>query len=282
MAKTNTGLVEYAKAQLGKPYWYGTFGQTASASLYESKNKQYPNRYSKGNYRTGFSHQYGQRVHDCVGLIKGYLWSDTPTSTPKYNSSQDVSANGMLSVCKEKGKISTIPEIPGVLVFLDGHVGVYIGGGYVIEARGHDYGVVKTKLEDRPWTNWGKCPWITYIKTTVKPTPTPTKKTIDEVARDVLNGKYGNGEARVKALKAEGYDPVAVQKKVNELCKNSTTIKVGSKVKVKRGAKSYNGKSVLPFVYLRTYTVDELKGDRAVLNKKGICTAFNVKDLIVK
>ena len=81
----------------------------------------------------------------------------------------------MLSVCKEKGKISTIPEIPGVLVFLDGHVGVYIGGGYVIEARGHDYGVVKTKLEDRPWTNWGKCPWITYIKTTVKPTPTPTK-----------------------------------------------------------------------------------------------------------
>ena len=28
--KTATGLVEYAIAQLGKPYWYGTFGQTAS------------------------------------------------------------------------------------------------------------------------------------------------------------------------------------------------------------------------------------------------------------
>ena len=32
MTKTNAGLVEYCRAQLGLPYWYGTFGQTASAS----------------------------------------------------------------------------------------------------------------------------------------------------------------------------------------------------------------------------------------------------------
>ena len=37
MAKTNDGLVNYAKAQLGKPYWYGTFGNTASKSLLNSK-----------------------------------------------------------------------------------------------------------------------------------------------------------------------------------------------------------------------------------------------------
>ena len=30
MSKTNTGLVAYAKAQLGKPYWWETFGQKAS------------------------------------------------------------------------------------------------------------------------------------------------------------------------------------------------------------------------------------------------------------
>lgn len=161
--KTNIGLVEYAKAQLGKPYWYGTFGNTATASLYSTKKNQYPNYYKQSNYKIGWTEQYGQRVHDCVGLIKGYLWSDTPTSKPVYNSSQDVSANGMLGKCRESGKIKTIPEIPGVLVFLPGHVGVYIGGGYVIEARGHDYGVVKTKLKDRPWTDWGKCPWIEYI-----------------------------------------------------------------------------------------------------------------------
>ena len=158
MSKTNIGLVEYAKAQLGKPYWFGCFGQTSTEALYNSKRKQYPSFYTATDYKR----QYGQRVHDCVGLIKGYLWSDTPTSVPKYNASQDVSADGMLAICKEKGNISIIPELPGVLVFSKQHVGVYIGNGYVIEARGHKYGVVKTKLSERGWKSWGKCPWIEY------------------------------------------------------------------------------------------------------------------------
>ena len=160
--KTAKGLVSYANAQLGLPYWYGTFGQKATAELYAAKKKQYPELYKSWN---DFPTQYGKRVHDCVGLIKGYLWSDTTTSTPKYNSSQDVSANGMLARCKENGSISSMPDIPGVLVFMDGHVGVYIGGGFVIEARGHQYGVVKTALRSRPWKWWGKCPWIDYGET---------------------------------------------------------------------------------------------------------------------
>lgn len=160
MSKTNTGLVEYAKAQLGHPYWFGTFGQTATESLYKSKKKQYPNYYTAKDFQS----QYGQRVHDCIGLIKGYLWSDTPTSSPKYRVAQDVSADGMLARCEEKGNISSIPELPGVLVFSPQHVGVYIGNGYVIEARGHAYGVVKTKLSSRGWKSWGKCPWIEYIE----------------------------------------------------------------------------------------------------------------------
>lgn len=151
-------MVEYAKAQLGKPYWYGTFGQISTEPLYATKKRQYPKYYTAQD----FSSQYGQRVHDCIGLIKGYLWSDTPESSPKYRASQDASADGMLALCWEKGSISTIPEIPGVLVFSPQHVGVYIGNGYVIEARGHAYGVVKTKLSERSWKNWGKCPWIEY------------------------------------------------------------------------------------------------------------------------
>jgi cell wall-associated NlpC family hydrolase len=161
MSKTNTGLVAYCKAQLGKPYWYGTFGNKATQSLLDAKKKQYPYHY--GDVRMNkYKSQLGSRVHDCVGLVKGYLWSVSPTATPKYKSAQDVSANGMLKVCKEKGNIKTLPEIPGILVFMNAHVGVYIGNGKVIEAKGFNYGVVETRLEDRNWVNWGKCPWIKY------------------------------------------------------------------------------------------------------------------------
>jgi flagellum-specific peptidoglycan hydrolase FlgJ len=38
-------------------------------------------------------------------------------------------------------------------------------------------------------------------------------------AKDVIAGKYGNGSARKKNLLADGFDPAAVQKKVNELLK---------------------------------------------------------------
>ena len=232
MSKTNTGLVAYCKAQLGKPYWYGTFGQTASKSLHNSKKAQYPNYYLQSKYKVRFYTQYGQRVHDCVGLIKGYLWSANATAKPKYNSAQDVSANGMLSKCKEKGKIKTLPEIAGVLVFFDGHVGVYEGNGKVLEARGHDYGVVRTNLKVRPWTNWGKCPWIEYpdtntTKPAVKPAETKPKVSyypkydgksllIDTVFKAIgvpssMRGKYKNRMPIAKANGISDYKGTAKQ-----------------------------------------------------------------------
>lgn len=159
--KSNTELVRYAESQLGRPYWYGTFGNKATADLLERKKAQYPQHYQYARMDT-YKKQLGSRVHDCVGLIKGFLWSDSTESTPAYNSQQDVSANGMLKKCKQRGRINTLPEIPGVLVFMPGHVGIYCGAGRVIEARGFHYGVVETKLSERPWENWGKCPWIKY------------------------------------------------------------------------------------------------------------------------
>ena len=156
MAKTAKGLVAYAKAQLGKPYWYGTFGQAASKALYDRKKQQYPNYY-KWEY-AGET----EKVHDCGGLIKGYLWcDDVQDDTPEYNKIQDISANDIKELCGF-GKMENLPETPGVLLFYNGHMGVYIGSGQVIEARGRRYGVVKTKLAERPWKSWGYCPWITY------------------------------------------------------------------------------------------------------------------------
>lgn len=42
-------------------------------------------------------------------------------------------------------------------------------------------------------------------------------KSVDELAREVLQGKWGNGVERKKRLEAAGYDYAAVQKKVNQL-----------------------------------------------------------------
>lgn len=45
----------------------------------------------------------------------------------------------------------------------------------------------------------------------------PLKKSVDEIAREVIQGKWGNGEERKKRLIAAGYDYAEVQKKVNKL-----------------------------------------------------------------
>jgi len=59
----------------------------------------------------------------------------------------------------------------------------------------------------------------------------------------------------------------------------SNGIVEGASVKVNKGAKSYEGKGIAAFVYNGTYKVDSLHNDRAVLDSKGICTAFRTSDL---
>ena len=200
MTKTANGLVEYAIAQLGRPYWFGTFGQAASKALYDRKKRQYPAKYTEPYNGTT------EKVHDCVGLYKGYLWCDSPDDpTPEYVEEQDISANSLCAACETGGKIDTIPDVPGVLVFYSGHMGVYIGGGEVVEARGRKYGVVKTKLANRPWTSWGYAPDITYE--TKEPEQTETGNTVS-VNLPVL--KKGDKSETVRAMQnlllAAGYE----------------------------------------------------------------------------
>lgn len=45
----------------------------------------------------------------------------------------------------------------------------------------------------------------------------PPKKSIDEIAREVLNGLWGNGQERKDRLTKAGYDYPSVQRRVNEL-----------------------------------------------------------------
>lgn len=157
--KTNKALVEYCRAQLGKPYWFGTFGQTATESILQYNKSRFPSSYAASDFRS----QLGQRVHDCAGLIKGFIWSDSPNSAPRYQDGcPDISADQMKLNCTETGTMDTLPELPGVLLFKPSHVGVYIGNGKAIEAKGHAYGVVQSDVKKRGWASWGKFKYIEY------------------------------------------------------------------------------------------------------------------------
>ena len=60
--------------------------------------------------------------------------------------------------------------------------------------------------------------YITTSTGTAVSTPEASaKKSVDELAKEVINGKWGNGSARKQALAAAGYDYATVQKRVNEL-----------------------------------------------------------------
>ena len=75
---------------------------------------------------------------------------------------------------------------------------------------GYDYNVVQAKVNE-------------LLGAT--PTPAPTTKSIEDIAKEVIAGQWGNGEARKIALANAGYDHASVQAKVNELLGTNTSTK---------------------------------------------------------
>lgn len=143
-------------------YWYGTCGYKCTTSRYNSKKNQYPAHYTatrESGYKKDIAE--GRMCADCVGLIKAFFWlSGKLDGTSKYgaNNCPDVSANGMYKKCVKTGPISTIPDIPGLIVWKSGHIGVYVGDGYTVEMKGFNYDCVKAKVTAGKWTNWGQLP----------------------------------------------------------------------------------------------------------------------------
>jgi hypothetical protein len=161
--KTNTGLVEFCKQVLNDKcgYVYGTYGQVCTLSLLEQQKQRFPdNNLADGPMFEAGKQWIGKRVMDCSGLIKYYLASNKYGEDPKITTAIDQCVN--YDKASEKGAIGSMPELPGVLVGMPGHVGVYIGNGEVIEAQGTQYGVKKTKFSGRGWTKWWKLPEISY------------------------------------------------------------------------------------------------------------------------
>ena len=177
---TNEHFAAYCLRMVGQPYWYGTCGYKATANLLTRKTNQYPTHY-KSSRTARYKQDIADRkvVADCIGGVKGYAWTGggqamfdaigTDASVKnKYGSNgcPDKGAGGMFTYAKNKGKawgeISTIPEVVGLAVHKEGHVGYYVGNGYVVEWRGFNYGCVRTKLLDRGWLYWYELPFIDY------------------------------------------------------------------------------------------------------------------------
>ena len=143
-------------------YWYGTCGYLCTTARYNSKKKQYPAHYTaarEAGYKKDIAE--GKMCADCVGLIKAFFWmGGNINGTSKYasNNCPDKSANGMYQLCVKTGPIATMPDIPGLIVWKSGHIGVYVGNGYTVEMKGFDYDCVKAKVTSGKWTNWGQLP----------------------------------------------------------------------------------------------------------------------------
>ena len=166
-------LVAYAinAWQSGWGYVWGTYGQIMTEELFASKLQQYPD--GVGIYADFIQANWvGGRTADCVGLIKGYGWFEPTTNNIIYatNGMPDIGADDMYTNATEKGTIDTIPEIPGLAVWHEGHIGIYIGNGEVIHAANTNAGVIKTPIGDSGWTHWLKIPYITYAEETEEST----------------------------------------------------------------------------------------------------------------
>lgn len=187
---TDLGLVVFAKSILGRPYMYGNNGHLITEAFIQQKAKQYSNRYTPAHIEELRKH-IGEIGYDCSSIADVYT-------------GHDFSANGWLDMCQLVGGLTedetkgitwgdrnTYPDVPGVLVFYDGHTGIGIGNGQVIEARGTWYGVVQTAFKDRGWKQWGYCPYISYEG---------TADTMDICTRGDKNAKVGSLQSGLTRL----------------------------------------------------------------------------------
>lgn len=105
----------------------------------------------------------------------------------------------------------------------------------------------------------------------------------------VIEGNYSNSVKR-RTLKVNGkyirgygvpkYDPEAVATEPEKAEEAAPAIKKGDTVKVKKGARTYDGKKLASFVYTRKHKVKEVKGNRIVITYYGIVVAaVNANDL---
>lgn len=216
-------------------YCWGSFGFPISEYNIGRLAKSYPGFYGpvdQARLRTMIGTTYG---FDCVGLIKGIFWGfsnkmQSPNGGCDYcsNGVPDIDCNEMFNRCYDKSsnfeKMSS-----GEFVWMQGHIGIYVGDGLVIEAtpswkNGVQYSAPfpKSGYPMRKWTSHGKSPYLTYcnqvkMESTGIPVSPTKPKSVSDIAQEVLNGMWGSGEDRRERLEKAGYKYEDIQKEVNEM-----------------------------------------------------------------
>jgi LysM repeat protein len=178
---------------------------------------------------------------DCVNLIKGILWGWNGNKNATYggavygsNGVPDVNADGLIKHCTN---VSTDFKniVPGEILHTSGHVGVYIGDGLCVECtpiwkNGVQITAVgnigtKSAYKTRTWKQHGKLKYVEYVDKPVDTDPL-AKYTNEQLADLVIQGKFGNGAERKKAL---GSRYEAVQKIIDQKVNSAAyyTVKKG-------------------------------------------------------
>lgn len=139
-------------------YIYGASGQLWTQEKQDAATREMTVKYGQK--------WVGRYVADCSGLftwafkqLGGYMYHGSNTMFKKYSTATGELKNGQRTD-GEKLK-------PGTAVFTGtkddhGHVGLYIGGGWVIEAKGTQYGVVLSSIAEKKWTWWGELKGVDY------------------------------------------------------------------------------------------------------------------------
>ena len=129
-------------------------------------------------------------------------------------------------------KVSDKPTLAGIMVWegkgsLAGHVAVVekiIDENTIYTSEsGYESAYFWNSTRKRGSGNWGAGATYKYIGCLINPSVNELKP-LDEIARDVIEGKYGNYPERKTLLEKEGYNYREVQDKVNEMLSPKTDI----------------------------------------------------------
>lgn len=176
-------------------YIWGQRGQTWTQAKQNAATRDMTKRYGQK--------WVGKRVADCSGL---FVWAFRELGGDIYHGSNTM----WKKYTTGKGTLTGSMDIrPGTAVFtvgddgVRGHVGLYIGGGVCIEAKGTAYGVVTSQLSR--WDEWGELVGVEYDLPADSVTIAPRTLRKGDIGTDVEEvQRILNQDSRYDGLKVDG------------------------------------------------------------------------------